>query len=236
MTAGATEQLVSTLARKWRVDVDLADGGSKPFSAVASTDTFTSTGHGLADGDTVRFATGQNPTGVTVDTDYFVRDAATNTFKISATDGGTALDLSADKTGTLTAGASWVQVRAINELTPGIDANLEDDADYDNDGWTSQTKTAQGWTLGMTLLRKVGFNSRAYDAGQERIRQAADAFGPDATVHVRWYDRDGGTEAYEGFGTVSWEPQGGGVTALDSANVTVTGQGARLSIDNPVAP
>lgn len=236
MTAGATEPLVSTLARRWRVDVDLADGGSKPFTFEADTDIFTSTGHGLANGNTVTFASGQNPTGVTADTDYYVIAADTNTFQISSTLGGSALTLASDKTGTLTAGADWVQVRAINELTPGIDSNLEDDADYDNDGWTSQTKTAQGWSLGITLFRKVGFNTRGYDAGQERIREAADAFGPDATVHVRWYDRDGLPEAYEGFGTVSWEPQGGGVTALDSVSVTVTGQGARLSIDNPLAP
>lgn len=236
MTAGATEQLVSTLARKWRVDVDTASGGSKPYSAAATSDTITSTGHGLADGDIVRFAVGENPTGITADTDYFVRDSATNTFKVAATAGGTAVDITADKTGTLTSGSSWVQVRAITEMTAGIDSNLEDDADYDNDGWTSQTKTAQGWSLSMTIARKVGFLTRGYDAGQERIRQAADGFGPDATVHVRWYDRDGGPEAYEGYGTVSWEPQGGGVTALDTTNVTITGQGARLSIDNPVAP
>lgn len=130
----------------------------------------------------------------------------------------------------------WVQVRGINELTPGIDSNLEDDSDYDSDGWTSQTKTSMGWSLEMKMIRKIGFTTKLPDPGQEKIRLAADEFGVDGTAHVRWYDRTGGPEAYEGYGTVTWSPDGGGVTALDSASCTITGQGRRVKITNPVTP
>lgn len=132
-----------------------------------------------------------------------------------------------------TASPTWTQVRAMAEFTPGIDSNLEDDSDYDSDGWGSQAKTSMQWSLAATFIRKVGVTTGNYDPGQERIRQSADAFGPDAVVHVRWYDREGGPEAYEGFAIVSWEPQGGDVNALDRAAVTLTGQGARTEITNP---
>lgn len=131
--------------------------------------------------------------------------------------------------------AEWTRVRAINELKPTIDSSLEDDSDYDSDGWTSQTKTSMGWKLEMKMVRKVGFETKAPDPGQEKVRLAADQFGVDGTVHVRWYDRDGGPEAYEGYGTVTWAPDGGGVAALDTASCTITGQGARTAIDNPAA-
>lgn len=127
----------------------------------------------------------------------------------------------------------WVPVRAITELNPGIDSNMEDDSDYDSDGWGSQTKTAQSWSLELTLARKRGIVSKQYDEGQEILRKAADRFGDESVVHVRYYDRDGGPEAYEGYVSVEWSPEGGPYTALDSASVTCHGQGKRLEITNP---
>jgi hypothetical protein len=135
-------------------------------------------------------------------------------------------------TGTAAAPA-WTQVRAISSLSPSIDSNMEDDSDYDSDGWGSSVKTAMSWSLEMTLLRKVTVEGRAYDPGQEAIRVAADAFGPDSVVHVRWYDREGGPEAYSGYASVEWSPEGGEYTALDSASATLHGQGARTVITNP---
>lgn len=131
---------------------------------------------------------------------------------------------------------AWTQVRAISSLSPGIDSNMEDDSDYDSDGWGSNVKTAMTWSLEMTLLRKVGVTSRAYDPGQEALRLAADEFGADSVVHVRWYDREGGDESYEGYASVEWSPEGGAYTALDAASVTLHGQGARLTVENPITP
>lgn len=135
----------------------------------------------------------------------------------------------------LTATPTWVQVRAMSSFSPSIDSNLEDDSDYDSDGWGSQAKTRMQWTLEATFIRKVGVTTGNYDEGQERIRQAADEFGADSVVHVRWYDREGGPEAYEGYAIVSWEPEGGDTGSLDRATVNLTGQGARLTITNPNA-
>jgi hypothetical protein len=130
----------------------------------------------------------------------------------------------------------WTRVRGITDLTAKVDSNLEDDSDYDSDGWGSQVKTGMSWSLEATLARKVGVTSKNYDAGQEELRLASDEFGVDGTVQVRWYDRNGGPEAFTGYGTVSWEPKGGKSTDTDTVKVTVAGQGARATITNPVAP
>lgn len=131
--------------------------------------------------------------------------------------------------------AVWRKVRAVTELTPKVDSTLQDDSDYDSDGWASQTVTMLAWSLEATVARKVDLASNLYDPGQEKLRQAATSFGAAGTVHVRWYDRSGGPEAYEGYAVVTWEPQGGGADALDTAKVTLTGQGRRVVIVNPVA-
>lgn len=70
----------------------------------ADDDTFTLAAHGLANGTRVRFANsgGALPTGIAAATDYYVRDTATNTFKVAATPGGAAVNLTTDGTGTTT--------------------------------------------------------------------------------------------------------------------------------------
>lgn len=71
-------------------------GGDTPkrYTFVAGTDVFTVTAHGFADGDTIAFFNGTCPTGLTEGTVYYVRDATTDTFKVAATAGGTAIDVS----------------------------------------------------------------------------------------------------------------------------------------------
>ena len=67
---------------------------SVAFTANASTDVITATAHGLSDGDPIRLTTtGTLPAGLAASTDYYVRDKATNTFKLAASSGGTAIDI-----------------------------------------------------------------------------------------------------------------------------------------------
>lgn len=66
-------------------------------SAQATGDTITATAHGLVDTTKIVFQPGATPTGLTAGTTYFVRDSTTNTFKVAATSGGTAIDITADQ-------------------------------------------------------------------------------------------------------------------------------------------
>ncbi len=129
----------------------------------------------------------------------------------------------------------WTALRGVNSLTPGIDTTTQDDSDFDSDGWASTVKTMLGWNLAAGLIRKYGTLTEAYDPGQEILRNASDKFGTGGLVEVRWYDREGGDEAYQGTASVQWEPAGGDTTALDIVNVTLLGQGKRFDITNPAA-
>jgi|CXWL01.1.fsa_nt_gi hypothetical protein len=68
-----------------------------------TTDTITSTAHGLIDNTrvTVAVTSGLILTGLAVSTNYYIRDATTNTFKLAATPGGAAINVT-DAVGTNT--------------------------------------------------------------------------------------------------------------------------------------
>lgn len=70
------------------------NGGSpKEFQADPATDVVTVPAHGYSDTNTIVFYGGTVPAGLTEGTIYFVRDSTTNTFKVAATSGGSAIDL-----------------------------------------------------------------------------------------------------------------------------------------------
>lgn len=65
-------------------------------AAEESDDTLTKASHGLSNGTALFFLGGTGFTGLTVGRRYFVRDADTNTFKLAATSGGSAIDITLD--------------------------------------------------------------------------------------------------------------------------------------------
>lgn len=86
-------------------------GAWKVFTALASTDVMTSTAHGFVDGDAVEIQSesGSVPTGLAEETKYYVVNSATNTFKLAATLGGAAIDLTTDGSGLLRVAKSYRQ-------------------------------------------------------------------------------------------------------------------------------
>lgn len=86
-----------------------ANGGATPknFVAIASTDLIYCPSHGYADTNKVVFVYGTAPTGTVAGTTYFVRDSTADTFKLAATAGGVAIDL----TGAASAGCFIVAIR-----------------------------------------------------------------------------------------------------------------------------
>ena len=70
------------------------NGGSpKEFTVTISTDVVTSLAHGFSDTNTIVFYGGTVPSPLVEGTVYYVRDATTDTFKVAATSGGAAIDL-----------------------------------------------------------------------------------------------------------------------------------------------
>jgi hypothetical protein len=69
----------------------------------ATNDIITSAAHGLLEGDLIWVASGTTlPAGLSASTDYYVISPTTDTFKVSTTRGGTAVDITDTGTGTHT--------------------------------------------------------------------------------------------------------------------------------------
>lgn len=130
-------------------------------------------------------------------------------------------------------GTAWTDVRGVTNLQPAIDQTTQDDSDYDTGLWGSDVVTQFKWSLVCKVDRKVA-SGYTEDPGQEALRVASFA-ATDAgrLVHVRFYDRNGGAEAYEGSGNVKWSDDGGATSDKSSVSVTVMGRGERLTITNP---
>jgi hypothetical protein len=129
----------------------------------------------------------------------------------------------------------WTVVKGLAEytFTPG-DPNLEDDNVYEDLGFTGQTKTALSVKgEGKVMRRTLPTDVTTYDPGQEKLRVLSNLLGPTGVGYFRTYDRDGGPEAYTFFAEVSWQPEGGSPTDLESVSFTLTGKGAPTLITNP---
>lgn len=85
------------------IDASSLAAATAACTANDGTDVITSVGHGLANGQAVRLTTtGALPGGLALNTTYWIRDATTDTFKLAATSGGAALDITSAGTGTHT--------------------------------------------------------------------------------------------------------------------------------------
>ena len=134
---------------------------------------------------------------------------------------------------------TWIALAGITELTPGgVEGSLQDDSDFDGEGWGSQVNTLNAWTIEGKLRRGVmaGSTPPVYDPAQEVLRLAGAETGLANVVHVRWYEMepDGPrVEAYEGYAAVTWSEDGGGVDAISIVSFTLTGRGKRAPIAHP---
>jgi hypothetical protein len=82
---------------------DLLLGVDNPITVTATnaSDTFNATAHGLSDTNKVQFSTdGTLPAGLLENQDYFVINSTANTFKVSLTSGGSAVNITTDGSGT----------------------------------------------------------------------------------------------------------------------------------------
>lgn len=80
----------------------LTDGVVATFTALASSDVFTSYAHGLSDTNQVELVASPGsalPTGVVEGVIYFVRDTTADTFKLALTSGGVAINITTDGEG-----------------------------------------------------------------------------------------------------------------------------------------
>ena len=108
----------------------------KTFTVDSTTDTFTSPGHGFANGQPVIFLLSANPvgpTGISTNVRYYLRDVTTDTFKVSTTVGGAPVDILTNGSGTNYVSNTWPRERR---------------DDHQNDDHTGMSgNIAFAWTL-----------------------------------------------------------------------------------------
>lgn len=229
----------STLAKKWRAEVNVPTSVATLSSALTTGGPITT----LA----VTALTSTVPAGPVTVTSGSNSQTFTTT---GAAAGATSLTVSsvtptfAFPIGSTVSATLWLKIRGVKNLVAAVATTMQDDSDYDSNGWGSQTATKLAWTITMTLARKTaliggnwtsGAPKAQYDPGQEALRSVASTLGDSNTILVRWCDMDPSVraEAYSGSATVDWTEAGGAMDALDDVNVVLTGQGARASITHP---
>lgn len=95
------------------------------YVAVASTDVFTSPGHGFVNTDlVVPFDSDSIPTGINADTRYFVVSSTTDTFQLSLTSGGAAINITVSGSGKIAKDGTQT-VTGINQSITVPIANLQ---------------------------------------------------------------------------------------------------------------
>ncbi len=88
-------------------------GPNVVFTVDNTTDFFTSVGHGLVNGDTVRFTSGSPPAPLVAGTAYYIVNKTTDTFQVAATLGGNFIDI----TGTSPGGATYFFIATAGGFT-----------------------------------------------------------------------------------------------------------------------
>ncbi|MFI8299986.1 phage tail tube protein [Streptomyces nigra] len=129
----------------------------------------------------------------------------------------------------------WQLCPGVREFQPASEPNIEDSSDYDGEGWAGNEKTGQAWEISATIRRKANKSVKVYHPVHEKIRLAHFAYGSANKIHLRYMNRDGLPEAYEGKAIPNWQPAGGEYTALGEVEITFTGDGALTPIDNPLS-
>lgn len=137
-------------------------------------------------------------------------------------------------------GPTWTGVFGIQEIKRIQAETKQDTSDMDNNGWKSEEVFALAHGVEGKVRRGVQANTpTAYDPGQEKIRTTALKTGLPNRLHYRIYEMEPGgprVEAYEGYASAVWNPDGGGMDASDTVSFKLLGQGELIAIDHPDAP
>jgi surface protein len=100
---------------------NISNGRSVTFQDTG--DTVTLTSHGISNNNIVSFSTITSTTGISVYTPYYVVNSATDTFQVASTQGGSALPLTTDGSGTLLYGTFVDTINANANVIVSIPAS-----------------------------------------------------------------------------------------------------------------
>lgn len=135
----------------------------------------------------------------------------------------------------------WQPFRFISAVAPQVSPVTQPAQTYDDNGAPNNVKTAESWTLAFTIQQHRTPVTGEYLPEVEALLAlvAPDAVGRLATGNFRWYDKPAVGEAnpddaFEGNATVEMNRGETGNDGIGGWSVTLTGQGRRTQIANPL--
>jgi IPT/TIG domain. len=136
-----------------------------------------------------------------------------------------------DLTEDLDLAGGWTQLVGMNDLKPNVAQNLVETSSYDNDGFESYEKTFQGWSLVATCWMRT-VTGLIHPSLQLLVDREL-AWGDGCRIGVRWYDKNGVPEAFQGVAVVQTERGNTGVKDPETKTFTLQGDGVLTPISNP---
>lgn len=137
------------------------------------------------------------------------------------------VDISTDNT-------TWIRLIGVEDLAPGENGTLQAADTYDTGGFNAFEKTMTGGKLVVKFYRNTTAGVPS-DPAQAILEATRFQFGTAARVYVRWYNRNGGTEAFSMLALVDWQQSKTGVADLLEITATLTADGVISRISNPFA-
>lgn len=131
-------------------------------------------------------------------------------------------------------GIVWVPLGGRTDFAPTENGTQQSADDYDSDGFNRFEKTMTGWKLVVKFQMPTTANVPS-DPGQQILEETRFQFGDDCRAYTRWYDRNGGTDAWQGRALIDWNQSKTGVADVDETTATFTGDGPVVRISNPEA-
>lgn len=116
----------------------------------------------------------------------------------------------------------WQNVIGLQEFADPITPTDQEDNDYDNEGWLGDTRTALKWAINAKISYRKNTATSIANPVHEKLRLASKQIDPEeGVIHLRWFDKTGGPQAFEGYGLVTWTPDGGTTVDLERISLVI---------------
>lgn len=188
-----------------------------PIDVNTGTETITITGHGFTVGQKIRFrSTSVLPSPLIANTDYFIINTTANTFQVSLTSGGAAINLT-------TTGSGIHTIFRYHNLTTGEYVTITGSNSDPNLDGTYQVVVLNGFSFIITPANPVttagttGTSKYSYSSSQEML--GGDDIRQKLVDLANKLDTDPGTQLTDYFDII--DTKSGTITANTAANPTV---------------
>ncbi len=133
-----------------------------------------------------------------------------------------------------TDGVTWIPLGGRTDFAPSETGTIPSAANYDTNGFDSYEKTLTAWQVvsKFEMPTTAGIPS---DPGQLLLEATRFQFGTACRAYTRWYDKNGGTDAWSGLAIIDWNQSKTTTTDIEEITVTFKGDGILTRITNPYA-